>query len=262
MSDKVFGENTDGMELYNIDGREILVVNSEYTNRRVNLPHAENGVPTGLDDVRILQHLQGVNILEIAEGENGWEIVVDSPYNRRIHHNTEMTFSGPAAGHDLLKTAADPTGMTSLGTMNNCGSGRTPWGTYLTCEENFNGYFGSTETAQDQKPLDVSVGFQRYGIGVDGWGYELPQVGRALGHVQAPERSRTAPATSWKSTRRTRMPRPSSTPRSAASSTRTPPTRWPMTAASWSTWATTSAASTCTSGSARNLTWKVATPPA
>jgi len=172
MSDKVFGENTDGMELYNIDGREILVVNSEYTNRRVNLPHAENGVPTGLDDVRILQHLQGVNILEIAEGENGWEIVVDSPYNRRIHHNTEMTFSGPAAGHDLLKTAADPTGMTSLGTMNNCGSGRTPWGTYLTCEENFNGYFGSTETAQDQKLLDVSVGFQRYGIGVDGWGYD------------------------------------------------------------------------------------------
>jgi secreted PhoX family phosphatase len=87
-------------------------------------------------------------MMEIAEGDNGWEVVVDSPYNRRIHHNTPMTFDGPAAGHDLLKTAADPTGMNSLGTMNNCGSGRTPWGTYLTCEENFNGYFGSTETAR------------------------------------------------------------------------------------------------------------------
>jgi secreted PhoX family phosphatase len=84
MSDRVFGENTDGMELFNIDGREILVVNSEYTNREVNLPHAEDGVPTGLDDVRILQNFQGVSVMEIAEGEDGWSVVIDSPYNRRI----------------------------------------------------------------------------------------------------------------------------------------------------------------------------------
>jgi secreted PhoX family phosphatase len=84
MSDRVFGENTDGMELFNIDGREILVVNSEYTNREVNLPHAEDGVPTGLDDVRILQNFQGVTVMEIAEGDDGWSVVIDSPYNRRI----------------------------------------------------------------------------------------------------------------------------------------------------------------------------------
>jgi len=172
MSDKVFGENTDGMELFSIDGREILVVNSEYTNRDVNLPHTDEGVPGGLDDVRILQNLQGVSVMEIAEGADGWSLVVDSPYNRRITHLTPMTFDGPAAGHDLLKTADDPTGMNSLGTFNNCGSGRTPWGTYLTCEENFNGYFGSTEERQDQKPLDLDAGYQRYGIGADGWGYD------------------------------------------------------------------------------------------
>jgi len=172
MSDKVFGENTDGMELYNIDGREVIVVNSEYTNRPVNLPHTGDGTPGSLDDVRILQNFQGVSVMEIAEGENGWSVVVDSPLNRRITHLTPMTFDGPAAGHDLLKTAADPTGMNSLGTFNNCGSGRTPWGTYLTCEENFNGYFGSTEERQDQKPLDLDAGYQRYGIGADGWGYD------------------------------------------------------------------------------------------
>ncbi len=172
MADKVFGENTDGMELFNVDGREILVVNSEYTNRRVNLPHAEEGVPTGLDDVRILQHLQGVNVLEIAQGDGGWSVVVDSPCNRRIHHNSPMTFSGPAAGHDLLKTDADPTGMASLGTMNNCGSGRTPWGTYLTCEENFNGYFGSTAESHAALSLTHQNGFRRYGVGIDGWGYD------------------------------------------------------------------------------------------
>ncbi|NKX45529.1 PhoX family protein [Roseicyclus persicicus] len=168
-ADRVFGENTDGMELFNIDGREILVVNSEYTNNEVNLPHAADGTPASLDDVRILQHLQGVSVMEIAEGEAGWAVVVDSPYNRRIHHNTPMTFDGPAAGHALLQTAEDPTGMASLGTFNNCGSGRTPWGTYLTCEENFNGYFGSTA----ELPSDpvVAAGYQRYGINADGFGY-------------------------------------------------------------------------------------------
>ena len=172
MSDRVFGENTDGMELFNVDGRELLVVNSEYTNRDINLPHTDGGTPGSLDDVRILQNLQGVSVMEIEEGEDGWSVVVDSPYNRRITHLTPMTFDGPAAGHDLLKTEADPTGMSSLGTFNNCGSGRTPWGTYLTCEENFNGYFGSTESSQDQKPLEVDEGYARYGIGPEGWGYD------------------------------------------------------------------------------------------
>ena len=162
MSDKVFGENTDGMELFNVDGREVIAINSEYVNPKVNLPNNAGNAATSLDEIRMFQHFQGVNVLEIAEGENGWEVVVDSPFNRKIHHNTPMTIDGPAAGHDLLKTAADPTGTQSLGTFNNCGSGRTPWGTYLTCEENFNGYFGTTA---ERNWDDVqAAGYQRYGV--------------------------------------------------------------------------------------------------
>ena len=161
-ADRVMGENTDGMELFNVDGREIFVVNSEYVNPKVNLPHTEDGMPQSLDDVRILQSFQGVTVMELAQSDDGWSVVIDSPYNRRIHHNTPMTFSGPAAGHDLLKTEADPTGTSSLGTFNNCGSGRTPWGTYLTCEENFNGYFGTvSEVSADSMVMD---GFRRYGV--------------------------------------------------------------------------------------------------
>ena len=161
-SDRVFGENTDGMELFKVGNHELLVVNSEYVNSKYNLAHTEDGMPTSADDVLRLQNFQGVSVMEVTEGENGWEVVVDSPFNRRIHHNTPMVIDGPAAGHDLLKTDADPTGTASLGTFNNCGSGRTPWGTYLTCEENFNGYFGTTEApALD----DVHVaGFSRYGV--------------------------------------------------------------------------------------------------
>ena len=172
LSDRIFGENTDGMETFVFQGRQLICINHEYTNNKINLAAAQEGTPATADDVLKLQQLQGVTVMEIREGDNGWEVVKDSPFNRRIHHNTPMKIVGPAAGHDLLKTDADPTGTMSLGTLNNCGSGKTPWGTYLTCEENFNGYFGSTAEAQDQKPDQLGEGFTRYGIGKDGWGYD------------------------------------------------------------------------------------------
>ena len=178
---RAFGENTDGMELFLVDGREVIAVNHEYANVGTNLTPAEQagleeggeGGPDGTGplpkehaaseaDVRRLQAIQGVSVMEVADGGDGYGIVVDGALNRRIDHNTPMTLDGPAAGHALLRTEADPEGRTVLGTLNNCGSGRTPWGTYLTCEENFNGYFGATE----DPALEAAVadGFDRYGI--------------------------------------------------------------------------------------------------
>ena len=104
--------------------------------------------------------------MEIANNDGKWSIVKDSPYNRRITADTPTHITGPAAGHDMLKTSADSTGTTSLGTWNNCGNGRTPWGTYLACEENFNGYFSSSDA--DYKP---SAHMKRYGVGLKDWGY-------------------------------------------------------------------------------------------
>lgn len=169
-SDRIFGENTDGMELFVIGGKQVIAVNHEYTNNDVNLPQADKGVPRDAKDVLKLQNLQGVSVMEIAEGPNGWSVVKDSPLNRRITHNTPMRIAGPAAGHDLMKTEADPTGANSLGTFNNCGSGKTPWGTYLTCEENFNGYFGATE--EPKLSEQVAAGYKRYGISSKGSGYD------------------------------------------------------------------------------------------
>ena len=166
-ANRVFGENTDGMELFEIEGHEVIAVNHEYVNPKVNLVSTGGEVETA-DDVKVLQNLQGVAVFEVARNMDGWGVVVDSPFNRRITHQTEIRISGPAAGHDLLKTEEDPTGMLVKGTMNNCGAGRTPWGTYLTCEENFNGYFGSTD-----ENLERPDDFKRYGIGIEGrYGYE------------------------------------------------------------------------------------------
>jgi len=125
-------------------------------------------LPVSAEEVLKLQNAQGVTVMEVIEGDDGWSVVKDSPFNRRITNNTEMRIAGPAAGHALLKTEADPDGLRVLGTMNNCGSGRTPWGTYLTCEENFNGYFGSTDVDQA-----LPEAFARYGIKTEGrYAYE------------------------------------------------------------------------------------------
>lgn len=167
MSDKVFGENTDGMETF-VDGdKTILTINSEYVNPKINLPEASKGMPQNADEVRLLKNMQGVTVLEIADSGNGYEVVLDSPYNRRITHETQMTMDGPAAGSNLVKTNADSEGRSPKGTMNNCGSGKTLWGTYLTCEENFNGYFGTTAERE------ATEGEKRYGIGGEGrYAYE------------------------------------------------------------------------------------------
>ena len=88
MSDKVFGENTDGMELFVVDGKEVVAVNSEYVNPKINLPASSEGVPANADEVMLLKNMQGVTVMEIADNGNGYEVVVDSPFNRRITHET------------------------------------------------------------------------------------------------------------------------------------------------------------------------------
>ncbi|MEM1128967.1 MAG: PhoX family phosphatase [Pseudomonadota bacterium] len=171
MSDKVFGENTDGMELYVIDGKQVITVNSEYVNPTINLPADAEGTPRSAEEVQLLKNLQGVTVIEIADTGNGYQVVLDSPFNRRITHDTPIDLAGPLAGHDLVKTNADPTGTKVLGTMNNCGSGKTLWNTYLTCEENFNGYFGTTDTTEAGQQRTPEQ--QRYGIGSEGrYAYE------------------------------------------------------------------------------------------
>ncbi len=93
------------------------------------------------DMVRKSQAAHGVSVVAVAEEAPGSWTVKRSRLNRRITANTPMSFSGPAAGHRLVRTAADPAGRSPIGTFNNCSHGVTPWDTYLTCEENFNGYF-------------------------------------------------------------------------------------------------------------------------
>ena len=144
-----FGDNNDGMSLFAFPddpNRALMAINNEYTNYRYLYPHG--GMPTSLEEVRKAQASEGVSVIEIQRKGSGWQFVQNSRFNRRIHGNTPIRLSGPAAGHALLRTPADNTGTRVLGTFQNCANGKTPWGTYLTCEENFTDCFGSTDHKQ------------------------------------------------------------------------------------------------------------------
>lgn len=91
----------------------------------------------------------GVTVLRVVQKDGRWTYDPASKFNRRITATTPFAISGPAAGHPLLKTAADPTGTRVLGTYGNCSGGFTPWGTYLSGEENINLYFAGAASVTD-----------------------------------------------------------------------------------------------------------------
>ncbi len=139
----------------------LLVMNHEYTDD--GLLHADGMATWNAQKVRKAQAAHGVSVIEVESKDGRWDIVRPSPWARRVTANTPMSFGGPAAGHALLQTQADPRGMRVLGTLNNCASGISPWGTYLTCEENFIGYFSGGDSPSPHE--------QRWGLRKGGSGY-------------------------------------------------------------------------------------------
>lgn len=148
--------------------RGMLCINHEFGRNSHVLGKAS---PESLNDVRLAQNVLGVSVVALEKRRSSysnnahWQ-VVSSKNSRRITANTPVAFSGPAAMSELLQ---NPNGNIPLGTLNNCGSGPTPWGTYLTCEENFNLYFGATE-GESFNSLRTEEQ-QRYGFDYDGAGY-------------------------------------------------------------------------------------------
>lgn len=162
-----FGDNNDGMELFASDTRTILAVNNEYINFPIIYGNRASKVPETSDDVRKGQAAIGITIMDISLLNGIWSITKDSPLNRRITAQTPTELTGPAAGAKLAITDLDPKGNSPLGTLNNCGSGRTPWNTFLSCEENFNLFFSSSDSEHK-----LSNEFRRYGVTTADRGYD------------------------------------------------------------------------------------------
>lgn len=165
-----FGYNNDFLGFLPIDGRSdhgLLVVNHEYTNDELmyaglpGLSRKEKLEGLSDDQIRASMAAHGGTIIEIERIEGRWRVVENSRFARRITASTPMEIAGPAAGHRLMQTAADPTGRRVIGMLNNCAGGLTPWGTWLSCEENINFYF-SNKDAVTSSPLEK--GYTRYGV--------------------------------------------------------------------------------------------------
>jgi secreted PhoX family phosphatase len=172
--EKQFGYNCDFIGLHPLpigsrsNDRFLMCVNHEYTNPGLMFAGLGAGCSVNLKvtkaqaEVEIAAH--GGAVIEIARDAGKWSVVKGSKYARRISGNTAFEISGPAAGHDKLKTSADPTGRKVFGMLNNCAGGETPWGTWLTAEENFNGYFGG-----DAEKMPDAKAYKRYGISKATW---------------------------------------------------------------------------------------------
>ena len=170
-----FGYNNDYVGFIPLEGAAdhgLLVVNHEYTNPHLMFPglvtiadgKVEQG-PLSKDQVDVEMAAHGGTIVEIRRVDGKWQVVRDGQYNRRITATTEMLLTGPAAGHDRLKTSADSTGTKVIGTINNCAGGVTPWGTYIMAEENFHGYFSGELPADHAE----AANYERYGVPEGGY---------------------------------------------------------------------------------------------
>ncbi len=161
------GMHHDGMHFFPLGShtsqspRGLLAINHEYTDD--GLLHVGGIGDWSHAKVAKSQAAHGVSVVEVAIIGGEWRLVRPSIFARRITANTAMRIGGPVAGSDWVKTAADAKGDAVLGTFANCAHGFTPWGTYLTCEENWHGYFHQTNAASTHE--------KRYGIAARPRGY-------------------------------------------------------------------------------------------
>ena len=147
----------------------LLVLNHEYINQTFlhqTGPTNKGTGPRPEDEVIREVNAHGVSIIHLKKDSKTQvvEILKNSIFNRRITASTPMTFAGVAAGSTLLSTRFSPSGVKTRGTQNNCGNGYTPWGTYLTAEENFIGYFVRNLTDDSSRSANEVVALNRYGL--------------------------------------------------------------------------------------------------
>jgi uncharacterized protein len=195
------GDHHDGMHFFGagannqfdptVSDRGLLALNHEALTTTFLHPTGQTILGTGTsakrtiaDEVIREMNAMGVSVVEVNRQGNSWSYNRSALLNRRITTSTVMELSGPAAGTAFMKTRFAPDGKTTRGTANNCASGYTPWGTYLTCEENWAGYFRRIETTDNPKRSAKEItALNRYGVrgvGRELWATVTPDTADSL----------------------------------------------------------------------------------
>ncbi|MBQ0936605.1 PhoX family protein [Ideonella paludis] len=165
-----FGLSSDGLPSSSANDRGLLAINHEATTdetRSSFFLHANGGtatLPRPASEVDKETAIHGISVVEVKRTGSTWAYVKDSAYNRRVTSLSEVEISGPARGHAQLVTKYSIDGTRTRGTLNNCGTGKTPWGSFLTGEENWFGYFTRPVGDDAARGNDKSVtALKRYG---------------------------------------------------------------------------------------------------
>lgn len=188
------GDHHDGMDIFYIDangrytdketGRAVLCVNHE-SSADAHFMHPNGQTSNNISgkkftqfgdwdlgvrpELEVLKEINqhGISMVEIVKTSEGWRIERNSPLNRRVTAQTPMRISGPRAQIDQIRsfmvTRWDTTGSMARGTLNNCGHGKTPWGTYLGCEENWAFYFQVAGSGPELPAKEIAAR-RRYGV--------------------------------------------------------------------------------------------------
>ncbi|MDF0730435.1 PhoX family phosphatase [Pseudomonas entomophila] len=157
------GQNHDGMHFFPINGSSddgLLAINFEYIEPAALHPNGPTTVAgkRPVEEVRKEINAHGAGVVRLTKVNGRWQVMHNDPLNRRFTTASVMNIAGPLRGTDHVKTPFSPTGTQARGTNNNCGNGYTPWGTYLTCEENWPGIFVNTGVRPaDQVRIGVSA---------------------------------------------------------------------------------------------------------
>ncbi|MDO7219611.1 PhoX family protein [Acinetobacter nosocomialis] len=170
-----------------VSAQGLLVMNHEYINQTFLHPKGPTKVDGRRPEDEVIRetNAHGVSVVHIKKdpATQKVEVVKNSIFNRRITGSTIMDFAGAATGSNLLSTRFSPAGRQTRGTHNNCGNGYTPWGTYLTTEENFIGYFARSTTDDALRTPEEIIALKRYGLKAGSssrYGWET-----AIGQVEA-----------------------------------------------------------------------------
>lgn len=179
-----FGLNaTTGLRDDNSSTRGVLAMNHENITAAYLHPNGPTSVGGVRPEAEAIKEIEahGVAVIEVLRGSTGWNYVQNSTLNRRITPNTPVDLYGPVRGDAQVRTAYSPTGVAGRGTINNCANGYTPWGTYLTCEENWAGYFRRVAGDNALRAPKEIVALNRYGVtqgsgGANNWASVVPAV--------------------------------------------------------------------------------------
>jgi secreted PhoX family phosphatase len=166
-----FGLSATGTRDDNSSTRGLMVQNHENLNVQYLHPNGPTNLSSGVrPQAEVLKEMMahGVSVAEYGESAGRkWAYVPGSTFNRRITPATVMQFNGPVARSAMLSTVFSPDGTRGRGTINNCANGISHWGTNLTCEENWAGYFrrdAVDNSATSRRTAKERASLSRYGV--------------------------------------------------------------------------------------------------